>query len=268
MRTAVLAVTAVATLALAGIAIAHGFDSKSVQSVSATFTATTATNVQSSTCTGSNGHTYTTTNATYTGATAGASDPSLAGPITLETRALVDTTTGDGTISARLRITTSAGTTDAAFDAVVHGTSVAGLAEGHASSPHSALIANVSASWTAAGGFTGGMIGGGTGAGYAVEVTEPGGCTPPPAPKPDRVEVHGAITAITATGATASISAAGVTCTIPAALQAKVAALGLAVGDRVELHCTTAGGTTTLDRLEASGHHGGQGNEDHSRRHR
>jgi hypothetical protein len=264
MRKTVLAVTVVATLALAGIAIAHGVESKSVQSVSATFTAATASNVQSSTCTGSNGHTYTTTRATYTGATAGATDPSLAGPITLDTRTLVDTTTGDGTMSGRLRITTAAGTTDAGFDAVVHGTSVAGLAEGHASSGHTALVANVSAGWTAAGGFTGGAIGGGTGAGYAVEVTEPGGCTPPPAPKPDRVDVHGTITAITTTGATASISAGGVTCTIPAALQAKVAAMGLAVNDRVELHCTTVSGTTTLDRVEASGHH----SQDHSRRHR
>src|SRR5262245_31194378 len=109
MRTAVLAVTAVATLALAGIAIAHGVNSKSVQSVSATFTATGVTNVKSSSCTASNGHTYTTTRATYTGATAGASDPSLNGTITIDAKSLVDTTTGDGVLSGHLRIATSGG---------------------------------------------------------------------------------------------------------------------------------------------------------------
>jgi hypothetical protein len=257
MRTAVIAVTAVATLALAGIAIAHGFNSKSVTPVNATFTTAAPTAVRSSSCTGSNGHVYTSTRATYTGSTAGASDPSLAGSITLDLQSLVDTTADYGVVTGRLRITTTAGgNTDAHFDGVVHGGSVVGLAEGHASTPHNQLVANVSGAFTPAGGFTSGMIGGGTAAGYAVELA-PGGCTPPPAPKPNRVEAHGAVTAITTTSP-GSISVAGVTCSIPDALLSKVAGLGLAVGSQVDIHCTaTGGGTPALDRIDTPGHHHG-----------
>jgi hypothetical protein len=264
MRKAVIAVTAVATLALGGIALAHGFDSKSVQAVSATFTATTATNVQTSSCTGANGHTYTTTRATYTGATAGATDPSLAGPIELDTQTVVDTTTGDGVMSGRLHIGATGGSTDAGFDAVVHGgTAVAGLAEGRASAPHSQLVANISAAYNVTGGFTSGMIGGGTGAGYAVEASEPGGCTPPPPAKPDRIEVHGAITSVQST----SISAAGVTCSIPTNLQAQVTALGLQNGQQIEMECTsTSGAAPTLVSIDVPGQHGGHGHDDHGHR--
>ena len=74
MRKLVWITIAVAALAGAGLAVAHGFDSKSVKSVSATFTATTAGNVRTSTCTGSDGHTYATTKATFTG-TATSSEP-------------------------------------------------------------------------------------------------------------------------------------------------------------------------------------------------
>src|SRR5689334_1283788 len=61
MRKFVLASTVVATLALAGLAIAHGFDTRSVQPVSASFTAAPTGAARTSSCTGSNGHTYTTT---------------------------------------------------------------------------------------------------------------------------------------------------------------------------------------------------------------
>jgi hypothetical protein len=259
MRTAVIAVTAVATLALAGIAIAHGFNSKSVTAVNATFTTAAPTDVRTSSCTGSNGHVYTTTRATYTGSTAGASDPSLAGSITLDLQSLVDTTADYGVVSGRLRIApTAGGHTDAHFDGVVHGGTVVGLAEGHASSPHSQLVANLSGGFTPSGGFTSGMIGGGTSAGYAVEIS-PGGCTPPPpppAPKPNHVEAHGAITAISTTAGAGSISVAGVTCSIPDALLAQVTGLGLAVGSQVEIHCTgAAGATPALDHLDSPGHH-------------
>jgi hypothetical protein len=255
MRKLALITTAAVALVVAGMAIAHGVNSKSVQAVSATFTAATASNVRTTTCTGANGHVYATTKASYTGATAGATDPGLSGAISFDTRSLIDTTTGDGTLSGKLRIAAAGDNTDAHFDAVVHGGSIVGLAEGHAGSPHGDLLANISATYSAAGGFTGGMIGGGTAAGFAVELNSPGGCKPVPAPKPDRVEVHGAVTAVSAT----SITAAGVTCQIPTDLQAKVAGLELAAGDRVELRCTSAGGTTTLTRIEAKAH----GHDDH-----
>jgi hypothetical protein len=262
MRKLVLISIAAAALAGAGMAIAHGFDTKSVQAVSATFTATTASVVKTTTCTGSNGHTYATTRATYTGATSGATDPSLNGAITLDTNSLVDTTSGDGTVSGHLRIAASGGNTDAGFDAVLHGGTLAGLTEGRADSNHSQLIANISGAFTAAGGFTTGAIGGGTAAGYAVELSS-GGCKPTPQPKPETIDVHGAVTNVAAT----TISAAGVTCNIPTNLQSYVAGLHLANGDRVEMTCTASGGTNTLVKVNADNHHdNGNGNDDKGKR--
>src|SRR5580765_5576564 len=129
MRKLVLITTASAALAVAGIAIAHGVNSKSVQAVSAKFTAATASNVRNTTCTGANGHVYATTKASYTGATSEASDPSLNGAVSFDTRSLIDTTTGDGTLSGKLTIAAAGGNIDARFDAVVHGGAIVGLAE-------------------------------------------------------------------------------------------------------------------------------------------
>ena len=259
MRKLVLITTAVAALAVAGIAIAHDGDNKSVTAVSATFTATTVNVQKTTSCTASNGHVFATTRATYTGTATGPAE--LSGPITLDTQSLVDTTSGDGVVSGKLRIDASGGRTDAHFDAVLHGGTVVGLAEGHTGSPHTALVANISGGFAANTGFAAGsMIGNGTAGGFAVEVG-PGGCKPPkpaPAPKPDRIEVHGAVTNVV----TGSITAGGVTCTIPAgAMQDKVNSLHLANGDQVEMQCTSSGGTNTLTKIEAK--HQGKGKDHH-----
>src|SRR5580765_8411317 len=111
MRKLVLITTAVAALAGAGLAIAHGVDNRSVTAVSATFTATTVSVQKTTTCTGANGHVYATTKATYTGTATGPAE--LSGPITLDTESLVDTTSGDGTVSGKLRIDASGGHADA-----------------------------------------------------------------------------------------------------------------------------------------------------------
>ena len=257
MRKLVLITTAVAALAVAGIAIAHGGDSKSVTAVSATFTATTVSVQKTSSCTATNGHVFATTRATYTGTATGPAE--LSGPITLDTESLVDTTSGDGAVSGKLQIDAAGGRTDAHFDAVLHGGTVAGLAEGHTGSPHTALVANISGAFAANTGFAAGSkIGGGTAGGFAVEVG-PGGCKPPkPAPpaKPDRIEVHGGVTNV----ATGTITAGGVTCTIPAGdLQNKVNDLHLQSNQQVEMQCTSSGGTNTLVKIEAK--HQGKGKD-------
>jgi hypothetical protein len=253
MRRLVWITVAVVALAGAGMAVAHdGFGTKSVTSVSATFSATSASVVKTSTCTGSDG-TYASTRATYTGAAANAAgDPNLGGPITLDTQSLVNTTTGVGTMSGRLRIGSSPSRVDAQFDAVISNGNVVGLAEGHAQDPHSQLIANISASYTATGGFVNGFIGHGAGGGDAVE-TAAGGCRPTPTPKPDTIVVRGAVSGVPGT----TITAAGVTCTIPSSLAASVAALKLVAGSQVEMTCTASGGTNTLVKISA-GHNDGK----------
>src|SRR5579872_3951159 len=95
-------ITIVAVLVFvgAGIAVAHENDGKSIKQVSATFTATTASNVRTDTCTATDG-TYTTTRGDYTG-TATSTDPTLNGNASVDAESVVNTTTGYGTVDGKL----------------------------------------------------------------------------------------------------------------------------------------------------------------------
>lgn len=228
----------------AGIAVAHEGHANSVKAVTATFTATTASNVRTDTCTGTDG-TYTTTRGHWTGTAAG--DPTLAGTATVDAEILVGPA-GDGTVSGRLRID-GANHTSAGFDAVIDSKgNLAGLAEGHGSAPWNRLIANLSANWTSTGGFTAGKLGGATTGGNAVVLTS-GGCRPASSSKPETIEAHGTVTAASAT----SITVAGVTCTVPSTLSAKVVALHVNT-DRAEIKCTSVSGANTLTRVDTEHH--------------
>lgn len=243
---------AAAGLALlgAGIAVAHEGQGESVKQVSAAFTATTASDVRTSTCTDSSNVTYTTTRGRWTGSATG--DPTLTGNATLDVEILVNSS-GDGTASGRLRID-GANHTSANFDGVVSGGShIAGLAEGRGSASWNKLIANLSADWSSTGGFTNGKLGGGTAGGNAVAVTS-GGCRPASPPKPETIELHGAF-ALGANNAT--ITVAGVTCNVPSNLASTVAALHS--GDRVEIKCSSASGTNTLVQVKGEHGNGNQG---------
>jgi hypothetical protein len=225
----------------AGIAVAHEGHANSVKTVSATFNATTASDVHTNSCTGTDG-TYTTTRGHWSGLAAG--DPTLSGNATIDATILVGPA-GDGVVAGKLRID-GANHTSAHFEAVIDKAgNLAGLAEGHGSAPWNKLIANVSANWTATG-FTGGKLGGGTSAGNAVVLTS-GGCKSA-STKPETIEAHGALT-LGANNATVTV--AGVTCNVPSDLSTKVA--NLHSGDRVEIKCTSASGANTLTRIERKG---------------
>jgi len=242
MRRLILITAAGLALLGAGIAVAHEGGSKSVKQVAATFTATTGSNVQTSTCTGSDNLTYTTTRGRWTGTaatTAPAGDTSLSGNATVDAEVIVNSS-GDGFVSGRLRID-GANHTSASFEGVVSGGAhIAGLADGRGSAPWSKLVANLSADWSSAGGFVNGKLGGGTAGGNAVVLTS-GGCKPP---KPETVQAHGNLTI---NGSVVTV--AGVSCNVPAGFDISK----FKTGDRVEINCTSASGTNTLARI--SGHH-------------
>ena len=248
MRKMILASVAGLLLVCAGVAVAHGFDSKAVKQVSATFSATTASNLRTSTCTGADGS-YAKSVATYTGS-AVSSEPSLNGPARIEASSFVNTTTGVGTVSGQARIDTTDGRhTSFAFEGVLTHGSVVGLAEGRSRPGRDEvkLLANLSADYSAAGGFGNGKLGGGTAAGDAVLITS-GGCHPPKAPRPEHVKARGAITAVSPS----SISVAGVTCVVPTNQQSAVAKLK--VTDVVTIECDVANGTSTLTKVSSHGH--------------
>jgi hypothetical protein len=239
--------TAAAILLLgAGVAVAHNSKAKSVKEVSATFLATTVSKTRTTTCTAADG-TYATTRATYTG-TSTSAEPTLTGTASIDAESLVNTTTGLGLVSGKLTITAADGKrAHLRFSTVLAAGAIAGFAEGEGHKrDYSKVLGNLSATYSAAGGFTNGKLGGGTTGGAAVQIV-PGGCRAASPEKPERVEVEGKITAISPT----SISAAGVTCVVPAELQPKLT--GLVVGDPVELECTVAGGVNTLAKVSKDG---------------
>jgi hypothetical protein len=241
-RTLMLAAAAVVALTVTGYAVARGIDgTKTAKAVTGTFNATTASRVETRTCTTSDGKTLVTTNGTYTGPASG--DPDLTGAATLHAKSTINTTDGVGVASGTLRIDVASGPdTKANFDAVYQSGQVAGLAIGIAHDPRARLVANISADFTAAGGFTNGKLGGTPGGG-AVELG-PGKCERAKDVK-ETIQANGLVTATSST----SITVAGLTCAVTADLQAVVN--GLTVGGRAEIRCSVAGGVNTL--VKASG---------------
>ena len=240
MRRLLFVAATIAALVAASVAVAHGIEgAKTAKSVIGTFTATQAS-VTTRTCTSSDGKALSITLGKYTGTSSG--DPDLAGPITMRTRAVINTTDNVGGVEGGLRIDVASGRdTYAIFSTVYdHGT-VAGLAVGRAHDPSARLVANVSAGFSANGGFTGGKFGGGTSAGAAVELG-PGKCG---APAAEKSEARGTISALSAN----SISVAGLTCAIASADSAAVNS-HFKVNDRAEIHCALQNGTNTLTRIE------------------
>src|SRR5262245_10637723 len=227
MRRLIIAAVGVLALATAGLAVAHGITTKTASAVAGTFNAATAANVDTRTCTTTDGKTIADSRGTYTGAALGS--PDLNGPITLNVHSTINTTDGYGVVSGKLKIDVASGPdTVAAFDTVYDHGNVAGLAAGRAkSSPAVALLGNLSAGFSTAGGFTGGKLGGGTSGGSAIELG-PGKCAPSK-PAVERSDARGTVSAVSSS----SITVAGLTCTVPSALAAKVGTI--AMGDRAEI---------------------------------
>jgi hypothetical protein len=242
MRKLTFAAVVIVALVATSFAVAHGIEgAKSAKAVAGTFSAT-GTSTSSKTCTTTDGKTIVVTDGKYTGVAAG--DPDLTGPITLRARSVVNTTDNVGTVDGRFSIDVANGrNTDAVYSAVYDHGAIAGLAVGKAHQPNSKLIANLSATFSAASGFTGAKLGGGTSGGSAVELGA-GSCKPAHTTA-ERSEAHGVVTALSTT----SITVANVTCTIPAEKSADVNAK-LKVGDTAEIRCSVVSGTSTLTRYE------------------
>jgi hypothetical protein len=240
MRKLILVAVGAVSLAATGFAVAHGGDEKSAVAVAGTFSATSVSSTETKSCTSAAGKAIAATHATYRGTAVGAAD--LAGPITLDVHSAINTTDGVGVVEGKLRIDVASGRdTTARFTAVYDHGKLAGLATGKAHDPGMALVANMSAGFTAAGGFTDGKLGGSSG-GSAVELASVR-CERPEKPRPEKSEARGTVSAISTT----SITVGGLTCAIPPALAAKAAALK--VGDRAQIRCQLVNGQNTLVKV-------------------
>lgn len=239
MRKLILVSTVLVALVVAGLAVGKGLNgTKSAASVAGTFTATTASNVETRTCTTSDRKAIAVTHATYTGTAAGPAD--LAGPVTLEVHALINTTDDVGVVRGTLKIDTATDqNTGARFDAVYDHAKLAGLASGHARNEPAKLLANLSAGFSASGGFTDGKLGGGTAGGSAVFLG-PGRCV---SEQKESSSARGLVSAVNST----SITVAGLTCVVPASFATQIATVK--VNDRLEIRCALSGGTNTLVKI-------------------
>lgn len=240
MRKLTLVLVAVAALAAASVAVAHGIQgAKSMTTVSASFSATTS-NATTRTCTTTDGKTLTIVDAKYTGNANGSAD--LTGPITLRARSVVNTTDAVGTVQGTFRIDVAQGRdTTGAFTAVYDHGSIAGLATGRAHAPGAKLLANMSATFTPGSSFQGGQLGHTSGGG-AVEITT-GRCRPEQT-HPEHSDARGSISSLSGS----SITVAGLTCAIPSNRSAAITSR-FAQGDRVEIRCSYSGGQNTLTRI-------------------
>ena len=165
-RLALLGLIVAAALAVAGVAAAHR-GAPSVQSVSATFDATTVSQHYLTTCSVNGGDTFQATRATYTG-TATSSDPRLTGALTIRAWSLVDTTNGVGHLFGTFQINgTGRYRAHGTLNAAVAGGKASGLARGFVRGRWGHIIASLGATFDPTAGFSSGSIGAGTaGAGF------------------------------------------------------------------------------------------------------
>ncbi len=243
MRKVLLAIVGLVALVASSVAVAHGIGgARTASAVAGTFSAS-AGNVSTKSCTTTDGKSITITNGTYTGTATG--DATLTGAVTIRTQSVINTTDDVGTVGGQLKIDVSGGSnTNAVFSAVYDHGSIAGLATGRGH--QTALVGNLSATFSPTTGFTSGKIGGGTAGGSAVEFGS-SSCKPS-GPTTERSQARGTISALSTT----SITVAGLTCAIPSDQASDINAK-YKVGDAAKIECTFAGGQNTLTEINGKG---------------
>jgi hypothetical protein len=237
-----------AALVAVGAAVAHGGFGKAATPVAATFSATTVASSKTTTCTNADGS-WSRVDATYTGTSTG--DADLTGAARLDVHALLNTTKNIGVVTGTLRIDSAGPDTKARFSTVYSAGRLAGLAEGRAHDPAAQLLANLSATYSPAGGFTSGKIGGQTDGGTAVELASASCSQPKESHEKATLELKGSVVSVSATALVVKTGTDQVTCTVDADHARAVARLQ--PGQRVEAKCRLVNGAYQL--LSAEGKH-------------
>ena len=170
--TCIAALLAALTATAVALATSGG---RTTKTVSATFAAATVKHLTMTSCTGADG-VYTVTNARYDG-TATSADPRLNGKLRIQVRSVVNTTTNLGVVRGSFRVhNPMGGSSDGSLVGVLSGGTLQGFVTGDLRHPGGTdLLGSVTASFTAAGGFTGGALGTGAATDTAIAVT--GSCS-------------------------------------------------------------------------------------------
>jgi hypothetical protein len=245
MKRLLLATFALVALVATGAAVAN-FKSADVSAASATFTATTASHLQTRTVTCA-GQTLEISTGRYAGTAASATTPDLAGPAELKVHSVYNATKKLGWLEGQLKVGASDGRTVARFVAVNSDGKLDGWVNGHAGRGDGALLGSLSATFSRTGGFTAGSIGTGTGANAALLIKRLE-CRPNEQQRPSVfLTVRGQVDALSATSISVKPTDGGASqaCTIGDEKPGS----GIAVGDRVEMTCAQVSGAWVLKKV-------------------
>jgi hypothetical protein len=256
-KTITVALAGLAALSLAGLALAHGGDREratGLKAAAATLTATTVTSAETRSCTATDGA-YEIAKATYTG-TLASTDATIAGPATLHVKSVYNTTTKLGYVDGWLKVRDADGKVHAKLFAVnSNGTLdgyVAGVNGGRA------LLASLSATFSAAGGFADGQIGQGSATNLGLLKGKVDCKSAKPAGVSVRLKVRGTVDSI-ADGKIGVKPADGSAVQVCAIDGSSDGLRNVDSGDVVEIECVLKGGAMTLAKVRLKGDGGRDG---------
>jgi hypothetical protein len=245
MKRFVILAAALVALVATSVAVATGWRAGDVAAVSATLTATTPTNVQTSTRT-CNGQTIEITTGRWSG-TATSATADLSGPVDLHLKSVYNATKNLGWVEGKLRIRAADGRTQAHLTGINSGGTIDAWLRGHAGKGDGALLGSLTGSFSKTGGLTAGAIGSGAGADAAVLV-DAVRCESS-SPKPSvHLFVRGAVETVSATSISVKPAdgSASQSCTVTEAKQVE----GVKAGDQVAMKCSQVNGAWVLRDLD------------------
>jgi hypothetical protein len=241
MKRFAIVAAALGALAATGAAVAH-WKTADVTAVSATLTATSPTNVRTTTYT-CGSQTIEVTTGRWSG-TATSSTPDLAGAVSLSLKSVYNVTKNLGWIDGSLRIAASDGRTHAHVSGINSNGTIDAWLRGHAGRGDGALFGSMTGTFSKTGGLTAGAIGSGSGPDAAI-LANGVRCNTSTTPKPSvRLHVRGTVEAVSGTSITVKPSdgSASQTCSVP---NARMVAR-LENGDRVAMTCVQVNGAWQL----------------------
>jgi hypothetical protein len=242
-------------LVATSVAVAHGWRTADVSAVSASLTATTATNVRTTTQT-CNGQTIETTTGRWSG-TATSTTADLAGTVDLHLKSVYNATTNIGWVEGTLKIRAADDRTVAHIAGINSNGTIDAWLRGHAGKGDGTLFGSLTGSFSKTGGLTAGAIGSGSGADLAV-LAKRVRCDKPGTPKPSvHLVVRGAVEAVSPTSISVKPGDGSATQTCAVTEARKVQ--GLAAGDQVVMKCSQANGAWVLRDLDRKHKSGGKG---------
>lgn len=249
MKRLILLAAAAAALVTASVAVADGWKTADVSAASATFTATTPTNVRTSTYTCGT-QTIEVTTGRWAG-TATSTTPDLAGPVELHLKSVYNATKNLGWVDGKLKIRAGDGSTVAHLTGINANGAVDGWLRGHAGRGDGRLFGSLTGTFSKAAGMTAGAIGSGSGADLAV-IADGVRCSKSEQSRPSvRLHVRGTVEAVSATAITVKPAdgSASQTCTV-AAGDDDDETEGVRVGDHVEMTCSQVNGAWVLKDVD------------------